>query len=42
MVHVNVLSPIEIIDDPQNENVFLISPYVRTGSLEERLEESVK
>ena len=41
-VHANVLSPIEIIDDPQSENVCHISPYVRAGSLEERLEESVK
>jgi len=42
MVHVNVLSPIEIIDDVSNENIFLISTYMRLGSLEDRLEESIK
>ena len=42
MVHANVLAPIEIIDDPSNDNIFLISTQVRSGSLEDRLEECTK
>ena len=42
IVHSNVLAPLEIIDDASNDNVYLICPYMRAGSLEERLEETIK
>ena len=42
MVHANVLAPLEIIDDASNDNVYLICPYMRAGSLEERLEDVAK
>ena len=42
IVHANVLTPIEIIDDASNDNIYLISPYMRAGSLEERIEDTIK
>ena len=37
-----MLAPLEIIDDASNDNVYLICPYMRAGSLEERLEDVAK
>ena len=42
MVHVNLTPLQEIIDDPNNDKIFLVMPYLNTKSLEERIEEAVK
>ena len=42
MVHANLTPLQEIIDDPNNDKIFLVMPYLNTGSLEERIEEAVK
>lgn len=42
MVHTNVVPMQEIIDDSNNDKIFLIMPYLKAGSLEDRLEETLK
>jgi len=34
MVHINVLPPLEIIDDVKNDKIYIIYQYIGSGSLE--------
>ena len=42
MVHSNMTSLYEIIDDPNSDKIFMIMQYLNAGNLETRLEESMK
>ena len=42
MVHTNVVRIQEIIDDSNDDKIFLIMPYLKAGSLEDQIEEAMK
>ena len=42
MVHANMTSLYEIIDDPNSDKIFMVMQYLNAGNLEEEIEQSIK